>query len=686
MEVSNLLTQPPASSARRSPGSAEDNPTLRQYNTRHSTPADNMLPHGAEITMSEVYPSTETSMVQDATSPMRSSEPKHVSFELLLPEAPQHRARLPMRVNIYPHDTTDSIITTVKNFYGLYERRGVIFQDHHGTTLIARYENFTHNMVVYVRVAEEDPEIEHFSPGARESTSPRRPRLEEPFQMLPPSAHLHHHEPSRPDSRTASRLSVSPQPGRGRRSASASTSIKPRNRPAPKSRGTSSHGSFADPNADVNVYSDSDGGDASVTSSRRGRKEQVASAEISLDNIVEGGRRKRAKFDSSELPLFVPPQVPMTASLSSISPQRRVSSQNGASPYYSNQQTFAYPHPLPSPQSYGQGDNSWANGLITPYSNSSGQAQGYRSRTRGSAQYVPYRQTGSTGLILPTPDPTIGSVISDEDVARQLMRLGDASNFSSHGRTSTSTLDDALSGKAEAASSSEESDEGSDDDEQLPPMPYGAGRGMRMNGESAQAFDSGDSDEYEDNRDDSFKGESDDVVPEDHQGQGMQPLVSNARSSVSSKTSKPAKVRSSSKGKAKSVGPAKQPMSPASLPSQSRKTSSASLNFQHQLGMDEEDLSSKPRCQRCRKSKKGCDRQRPCQRCKDAGIGVDGCISEDEGNGRKGRYGRHMGVPVKKNQMDPPPTPDHSMSASATAYMALSTGAMDKSKKRKRPA
>lgn len=95
----------------------------------------------------------------------------------------------------------------------------------------------------------------------------------------------------------------------------------------------------------------------------------------------------------------------------------------------------------------------------------------------------------------------------------------------------------------------------------------------------------------------------------------------------------------------------KVPMSPASLPStQSRKPSVASINFQHQLGIDEEDLSSKPRCQRCRKSKKGCDRQRPCGRCRDAGIGIEGCVSEDEGNGRKGRYGRHMGVPIKKGE------------------------------------
>lgn len=50
-----------------------------------------------------------------------------------------------------------------------------------------------------------------------------------------------------------------------------------------------------------------------------------------------------------------------------------------------------------------------------------------------------------------------------------------------------------------------------------------------------------------------------------------------------------------------------------------------------------DDPLPKPRCQRCRKSKKGCDRQRPCQRCKDAGLGADECISEDEAGTRRGR-------------------------------------------------
>ncbi|KAF2740165.1 hypothetical protein EJ04DRAFT_531240 [Polyplosphaeria fusca] len=681
MQVSNLLADAAVPGSRPSLEAAGDFAQDRQYHTRQAAPLHSMSLSGIDLAMPGIYPSTETSSAHDSMSPTKAANPKHVSFELLLPQSPQHRARLPMRVNIFPHDTTDSIITTVKNFYGLYERKGVIFEDGHANIMIPRYENFAHDMIVYVRVTAEDPDMNEYSPVPQGSVSPRRPRLDEAFQMLPPA--LNHHQGSRPGSHTAARQSQSPQPGRGRRSASANTNNKSRARPSAKSRATSSHGSFAEPNGDANAFSDSDGGDASVTSSRRGRKEQVASAEISLDNIVEGGRRKRAKFDSSELPLFVPPQVPMTASLSSASPQRRISSHNGASPYSlpNNQQTFAYMHPLPSPQSHGPVDMSYMQGLVTPYSSSTGQLQGYRSRTRGSGQYAPYRQSGNTGLILPTPDPTIGSVsvISDEDVARQLMRLGDASNFSSHGRTSTSTLDDALSGKADAASSTDESDDGSDDEEhELPPLPYSTERGLMVN--TMQRYDSGESsgEDYDDVQDVSFKGESDGLVPGDHRDQRCE-NGSRARSSVSTKSGKSGKIRGPSKGKAK-LNDSKQPMSPASLSSPSRKASTASLNFQHQLGVDEEDLSSKPRCQRCRKSKKGCDRQRPCQRCKDAGIGIEGCVSEDEGNGRKGRYGRHMGVSIKKTQMEPPPLVEHAVAALAGSLH----GAIQNSKKRKR--
>lgn len=151
-------------------------------------------------------------------------------------------------------------------------------------------------MVVYVRVSAEDPDAEDYSPDPRQPTvSPRRPRphLDEAFQMLPPI--IHNQLGARADSRNT-RRTQSPQPGRGRRSESASTHAR-RVRPSAKSRGNSSHGSFAEAHGDM--YSDSDGENGSVTSSRRSRKEPLASADISVDNIVEGGRRKRAKFDSS---------------------------------------------------------------------------------------------------------------------------------------------------------------------------------------------------------------------------------------------------------------------------------------------------------------------------------------------------------------------------------------------------
>lgn len=293
MQVSNLLSEPRVLGAQHFPETVEELIAGRQHDSRQTASRYDMLSQREDSGMMDVYPSTEMASAHDSLSPTKQVQPKHISFELLLPQSPAHKARLPMRVNIYPHDTTDSIITTVKNFYGLYERRGVIFEDRHGNTLIARFENFEHGMVVYVRVSPEDPDADDYSPAPRQSTtSPRRPRphLDEAFQMLPPS--VQQQAASRAGSRNA-RQSQSPQPGRGRRSASASK----RMRPSVKSRGNSSHGSFAEANGEG--YSDSDGDHGSVTSSRRSRKEPLASADISVDNIVEGGRRKRAKFDSS---------------------------------------------------------------------------------------------------------------------------------------------------------------------------------------------------------------------------------------------------------------------------------------------------------------------------------------------------------------------------------------------------
>lgn len=236
-------------------------------------------------------------------SPYTSPTPKSVAFELLFPESPQYRARLPMRVQIFPHDTTESIVTTVKNFYGLYAgpggSRGVSFEDEHGNTLIARYENLRNNMIVYVRVIDE-PSVPYHpgSPGNHQAYY----AADGHYLPQHPAQALTYGQPdSRPASRTSRKRSVSPNQGRGRRSTSASTlpppAKKSRSRSGFKSRGSSTHGSFADIHSDGLGYSSGDGAPGSVSS--RTKSEQLGNTEISLDNIVEGGRRKRAKFESS---------------------------------------------------------------------------------------------------------------------------------------------------------------------------------------------------------------------------------------------------------------------------------------------------------------------------------------------------------------------------------------------------
>lgn len=301
----------------------------------------------------------------------------------------------------------------------------------------------------------------------------------------------------------------------------------------------------------------------------------------------------------------------------------------------------------------------------------------------------------------------------DKDVALQLMRLGGMSNA----RTSTSTMDDTFSGRAAASSTGatsdgESDDDDDDDDDELPParrqrldyspiLPPGVVRRLAKPIDELPASQSTEmSDEdFEDGRDGTFK-------PEHGNGEQFAGFVGEKPRSRQTSVAKPraksgaakpknAKAPRSSNGVAKtktsknsSVTGKSQPMSPASMSNHSRKTSVASaLNFQHQLGEDEEDLSSKPRCQRCRKSKKGCDRQRPCQRCKDAGLCAEQCVSEDEGNGRKGRYGRHMGVKVKKEEgvlAGQGQFYAHDMGVSMGVEMINTAGSPDKSKKRKR--
>lgn len=225
----------------------------------------------------------------------KKNPPKSVSFELLLDERSKTRARIPLRVLVNQHDTTESIITTVKNFYGIYDGNGVSFENSSGTTLIASYENLDHNTTVYVRsVAGPAQTSTSFQYSTNASGNgqepPRQPSLGEPFQMLPPHMREHSRSPSRPSSRLAYKRSVSPQHGRGRRSAS-----QQQNGSYAGSRGSSVNGSVHDDNS----YSDSEAGRGSINGSRKARSEQFASSDISTANVLQDGRRGQPIFDSS---------------------------------------------------------------------------------------------------------------------------------------------------------------------------------------------------------------------------------------------------------------------------------------------------------------------------------------------------------------------------------------------------
>lgn len=221
--------------------------------------------------------------------------PKSLCFELLLDERSKTRARIPLRVLVNFHDTTESIITTVKSFYGIYDGNGVSFEDSAGNTLIASYDNFTHNTTVYVRsvAGQGQPSAVPAAPAPVVNgrlESPRRPTLAEPFSVLPPHMRELSQSPTRrSSSRNMNKRSVSPSRDRGRRS----NSQQQRGSHA-DSRCSSANRSHAE-----NDFSDSDAGHSSVSGSKKARSEQFASSEISTANVLPDGRRGHPIFDSS---------------------------------------------------------------------------------------------------------------------------------------------------------------------------------------------------------------------------------------------------------------------------------------------------------------------------------------------------------------------------------------------------
>ncbi|CAN8095676.1 unnamed protein product [Discula destructiva] len=623
--------------------------------------------------------------------------PRSVKFELV-EDSHQYRARIPMRVQIYPHDTTESIISTVKNFYGLYPTPtscpGVSFEDEQGNTIIGRYENFRHNSVVYVRVRDGPPTPGPHVPLADGSGA--QPYYAPDVYSTHGSQQQGQHT-SRPGSRSSRRRSVSPGNGSERRSASASTSSKNARPRSSKNRANTSQVNGDSLNDSMNGYSSGDGAPGSAC----GKPKELGSTEISLDNIVEGGRRKRPKFESSELPLFAPPQMPAAISNPSVSPARRLEYQRASLPFIQpGQNPFTNPRVLQSPQTANHGYNG-----LGMYPTPSTVARS----SRGNVGYPTTMGVGSGPSmgILATPDPTVGSCMSEEDkdVAMQLMRLGDISNVS-HGRTSASTLDDTFSRNADAASSTGATSDGESESEadEQPPV-----RKQKLDAPNASKktysttetkfslahaeFEASDEEDvYSDSPADGSMAAPKLKGAKALQGSKPRPLSNGSSKPKAHKVLKSIKTVTGAKVKKTGSVPNGGPMSPTSLPA-SRKPSVVSNPGPATLasgerGDDEPDLSTKPRCQRCRKSKKGCDRQRPCGRCRDAGLPAEMCISEDEGNGRKGRYGRHMGVPLKTDEKVDMPALDNPLLPAAPIAMApmplSAPGLMGKDKKRKR--
>lgn len=242
-------------------------------------------PNGAGPVSAGLY----SRSVSPRTVAARDPPSKRVNFVI----KPPHRGREKMRVDIAFRDTTESIMTSVKTFFGIHTNlgfsEGLSLEGEHGNTIIARYENFQENGTVYVRIIEEP--IETISSGTLGSAQGVHDTNGYPLQGTPQlEAHA-----ARPASWASQLRSPSPNGGRGRRSTSTAANLtagkKGRSRSSKTRTEVNGHG-LGD------SFSSYTNGDGAAGSSGRS-KEPVGNTDISVENIVEGGRRKRTKFESA---------------------------------------------------------------------------------------------------------------------------------------------------------------------------------------------------------------------------------------------------------------------------------------------------------------------------------------------------------------------------------------------------
>ncbi|KAK6527978.1 hypothetical protein TWF281_009237 [Arthrobotrys megalospora] len=484
--------------------------------------------------------------------------PKHVKFTLLTDPTevtPKDPSTLPnVKFTINAHDTTESITTAIKSFFGLFSNDPsaassyrVSFEDENENRMILSYNNVRENQTIFVRPLGEPIHLTRESRG----TSPNKIRA-----------------------------------------GSAAMS---------RSRSNKRHASST-PSPDID-----------------GRKqvEPVASAEISVENILEGSRRKRLKFESSELPLF--PEMTNRfgpPSSSSASPSRPTPQ---LTPYSQPGHQTTYPHP-----------------------------QSAYLYSLGTEPTPPPSATTNTRVALPTPAPTIASCISDEDAAIQLMRLGEKPTNNGHSHHHHHHVRHQYSPDVDY--------NGQPTHGALLPSPVSHGYSQQA---SPVRIVYGRPLTYEEAEDDVRDGnyvasddyqDEDDEIPLLHKRSHFAPNRQAPPPPNGVRKKAPSKPKKAKKP-ANNLIPAPQlnafpgyPAADTSFNGLEAATSLANLANPEgkyiQQGVmlpPEPQENQKPRCQRCRKSKKGCDRQRPCQRCKDAGIPADQCISEDEAGTRRGR-------------------------------------------------
>lgn len=201
-------------------------------------------------------------------------------------------ARIPLRLALRPTLTTADVDTLVRTFFGLNAGDVISYVKGDQSFATVGLEECMRTPEFTVMVTPDLRYQQH--PFAPSQTNARHP-----------SAHISGYGlTSRAQMVSQYARSISPSSGRGRRSGSANGTNGGRSRSMKRQASGHSHPPVEelvdDFILDNNVYEQPPLLlQSTLVDSKGNRVEPVASADISLDNIVEGSRRKRAKFSSA---------------------------------------------------------------------------------------------------------------------------------------------------------------------------------------------------------------------------------------------------------------------------------------------------------------------------------------------------------------------------------------------------